>query len=408
MNGTVVFAGQASGKSTLHAGHASSCLDVELLLAFNPTTIEASRDAALGGECDLTRFFMRHVLPLLWWGAGSRRVVMTNLVTPHNLWLVRMLVRGLCECGVNVRVFSFADQCDLEKRVVKRNDSNSMSCALLFEMGGIAHTVMSHALLHGLSLLHDKVRVVHELEALPQPPLFNKRKRFVVWDVGSRRHSLEESVPGQFVETVDGVPVCLYEWDGGIVFACSKSSKTCARQHGFDCSFGLEKTGHKMRVSRKGCSEELCFAVVESSLEQHVPVHKLRMREDNDREQCVLALYGSFAPIHVGHLEMLSVAKSHLEEECNMHVRCLRHSANVRVLLQGSHGRSSPIVVCESSDVRAAARESSLCHGRLRPAALLPRLFAAPLAFPSLAIGGGSGQKCDCGVGQRFRRLLQR
>jgi hypothetical protein len=294
MNGRILFACQGSGKTTKHLNDPVQFIDVEQVIAFNKKTIDSELSFEL--NLDLTHFFFEHVLPIALFCAANGKVCMINLVTPHFVWILEFLLRGLASNGYDIQVFALADQSVLEQRIATRNAGAKSQ--LLFARGGTTYVLFNHLLLRSFVTLHSRISLVHEVTTRAKSPT-TAMFRYVCWTVGAKRHKLIESSPGGlFIETVDDLTVGAYEFIGD-TFYCMKNTKQCVHQH-FDCQLELRVVWSRnvIQVIVAVGSTPLEFAIEQSSGEHYVPKHKLRPSTKSAEKTCVLALYGSFAPMH--------------------------------------------------------------------------------------------------------------
>ena len=98
-----------------------------------------------------------------------------------------------------------------------------------------------------------------------------------------------------FVEFVDDFPGLVFRLVGSKLLVCDGGTKKCAQQHGFKCSSELRLDGERNSVSAWSLKDNLGeFALLPGSslVNGFVPTHKLSFRKDDEKEHCVLAIYG--------------------------------------------------------------------------------------------------------------------
>jgi nicotinic acid mononucleotide adenylyltransferase len=308
--GTLILASQGSGKS--FASRASSLIDLEEFLAFNEDTLKlVLSDNNGSNEFDLTHFWMRWVLPAVLACLISNKTVAVNMVSYHNAPMLLYVLRGLVEeQGFRVQVV-LPSSAVVEERILARH-GNQSAVQLRYRRGGLIHTASTRVLLAGLAACCGNIEVV-DCVALSAndsvPPLF--KQRVLVFS----KHVIVETTPGVFVDFVDEKPALFFRLAGNSLF-CDRGTKKCLREHGFECDFCIAVSESSVEIRSKNTMIATVPLLDKSSFSQFVPLHKLStvcdVAEDN---LVVLALYGSFAPFHRGHLEMLDLAKQHLESQ---------------------------------------------------------------------------------------------
>lgn len=313
----LLLAGPCAGKSHQHG---TTFVDVERVLSLSEHTLSGEmRDASQGGEWNLLPYFMNHVLLAAFACIRTGRVLATNLITPHSVSLLRFLVRGLAAQGVAVRVFQFADERELEIRVEKRKGGEG-AAKFLFRQGNYAHVMFCHHQLLAFASLHPSIRIVNELQVPPKEAIAAQAGRqHFSWASKQSQHEVVEVAPHVFAEFVDGDLHNLWEQAGDAEYVCMQNTKVCRGGHGFECSMRLVCAEREVRIlwNKQQPADIPVFQMDDGATllgSKFLPTHKLRIHDlEDDRPICVLALYGSFAPMHRGHIEMADVAKRYIE-----------------------------------------------------------------------------------------------
>lgn len=315
----LLLAGPCAGKSHLHS---KTFVDVERVLSLSEATLSGEmRDSSQGGEWNLLPYFMNHVLYAALACVRTGRTLATNLITPHSVPILRFLVRGLAAQGVPVFVFQFANERELEARVELRKGGEG-AAKFLYRQGNYSHVMFCHHQLLAFASLHPSIRIVNEM-VVPNDDaiaVMQNRQHFS-WKSKETLHQVVEVAPSVFAEFVDGDLYNFYEQVGDAEYMCMQNTRVCRGGHGFECSMRLVCTDSKeLRVlwNKQQPADIPVFQLESASLlgSKFLPTHKLRAPQEGDaRPVCVLALYGSFAPMHRGHVEMADVAKRYVEEK---------------------------------------------------------------------------------------------
>lgn len=157
----------------------------------------------------------------------------------------------------------------------------------------------------------------------------NKYRTFSWIDDDNLPHVLLEALPQHFVEFVDNRPRTLFTEvpdkakDGMKRLDCSFPSRVCEVLHGPNCETFIElnpQTG-SIRIKSPGVEgplSEKLYPLTTSSFD-FLPTAKFKPYQKG-KDNAILAFYGSFAPIHIGHLEALDIAKKYVEEKLLMNV----------------------------------------------------------------------------------------
>lgn len=157
-----------------------------------------------------------------------------------------------------------------------------------------------------------------------------QKYRVFSWnDDANLSHILIEALPQRFVEFVDQRPrTCFTEIpektkDGILRLDCAFPSRVCEVLHGAKCETFIELNPHNNSIRIKspgveGPLNEKCYPLTADSFE-FLPTAKFKPYQKG-KDNAILAFYGSFAPIHIGHLEALDMAKKYIEETLNIPV----------------------------------------------------------------------------------------
>ena len=284
--GYLIFAGPASGKTTLANRNPISVVDVEQVLAFTQETLRYARkdhNSTNHQQWSMTHFFFHHVLPLILACLRCGRVVVLNLVSPDSAPLMVWLLRGLAEWpdpSFQIVFLDFPDALTLDERILRRlrplsteneadDDLPPPKHALSSLKGAYLWTVQAHLLLRGISAVSPRIRVAENLESLvsqipPLPPLCTLLRsqpaaRFFSWQIESTLHVLVESLPHIFIEFIDEIPRCSYIAvpsmgahncdQPQLTLSCLNNSKHCLRAHPRPCSFLITVDTYQSTVS---------------------------------------------------------------------------------------------------------------------------------------------------------------
>lgn len=184
--------------------------------------------------------------------------------------------------------------------------------------------LQSHILLRGLAEVAGAqiTQNLIEKDAPPTPPLppldraklLAKARPYWSWrDAGDILHVLVEIQAGLYLEWWNERPALLWERVGSsLEFCCTRATKDCRLCHSFDCKAMLivdDKTG----FIRSTADAKLFPLGEHTEGLDFLPTHKWAPHAaDDTRTPCVIGFWGSLAPMHRGHVEMLDVAISFL------------------------------------------------------------------------------------------------
>ena len=327
---------------------------------------------------DLLSLFFKCALPVIMGGLKTGRLVLGNLIGSSNEFVVNKLLKGLSASGYDVSFYLVDDEV-LEERTAKRSQENgNHPISFISHRKGHTWTHQCHILLRGIAADADIPIIRHDLASLvpPSVPLLSELPpsalRSFRWieieNESSSEHVLLEVLPHVFIEYVQGVPGFFYIVDVSasskkeLVLRCSYSSKLCVATHGKTCTTRLHvislppttstttstpttttsTTQHSCKttiygaaeregiISRRSDEGQHCDFTACPSIclnEDYIPTYKLQhtatttttttttTSDNTPLRYCVLAYYGSFAPLHLGHLEALQIAKEDRESQ---------------------------------------------------------------------------------------------
>lgn len=268
-------------------------------------------------EIDFVNLYMERILPLLLTAVASGRTPVVNLITPDNAMLVGHLLQGLHQrYGVGYVVVA---PDTLAHHIMSR--AGGRQYPFHFTHRGLMHAhanslhLRGMADTYGLHMLRDI-----DLERYARQPDNAWSLPQMRWREGCAQHQLLEVLPGTWVESLDDNPSFIFATTRttpqAVHLECRRGTKLCSNVHGGHCAVRLELTKDAVigrwpgndRGSR--LSEELDPNASNANYATWIP---RPATVSASGKRCVIGYTGSFAPFHTGHVEVLEIAKRHLE-----------------------------------------------------------------------------------------------
>lgn len=338
--GSLIFGGPASGKTTLHLKHPTLVYDPEMVIDFRTQPI-LGPSYMWEHTIDLLSLYFNVSVPVIMLALKCDRLAVSSCVAPQNAALVRWLAEGLSQAWP-VSVVRL-DDAELEARVAHRKqDPNQRIC---YNHGGFTYTVSTHMMLHTFSLYCPAIRLISideftqaplRVVSTPLADLHTSRLQMFVWEQkayytnGPAKHVVIEVLPHLYVLCVEDRPRLLYAVDlfestkEKLVLECVPKTLICARVHRAatqECTSRVHVTASQVSLIHTPSGAPDTMPLLRPLHIDFIPTHKLRLPPAGYAGKCcVLAYYGTFAPIHRGHLETLQLAKEHAERAMSYHV----------------------------------------------------------------------------------------
>lgn len=261
--------------------------------------------------------FFNRAFPCILGGICTRKTILLSLAEIDSVFWVGHLLEGFADGVCDVKVLQLSEK-ELCRRWQTKSDVKDDVRAKFSGFRSLPWCASRHVLYQGVASyfgigmtdnIQDYIRVPKSLE--------NLGLHFGLWtDEHGHSHALVEVCPqiwGEFFQPSGAFGYQLhylfkfagYDNEGHAKFKCvgNEISIRCLKYHGQRCKMmlgsqyveghGLDSLGYRYWI----CTQ------------------KLRTLPPNMQRIAVIAFFGTFAPFHKGHLEVLELARKRLEKE---------------------------------------------------------------------------------------------